>query len=152
MLHPIFIVWNLIDSSYEPISAREFCQLLENCFVFVCFSVQVPFLFVDVQDAILTASPGQSVTLKCVAKFNQQRPPASYKWSKDGRVLPESNSSLAISYVNAADIHKNYRCSRKSASSRDVQCKGDYQCSVSLLGLPEIRDDANANVGVILSM
>ena len=114
-------------------------------------SVQVPFLFVDLADAVLPATSGGSVVLNCNTLVSSQRPPAAYKWTKGLTVLPESSSTFTITYTNATIINNNYQCARKGSSVREVQCNATYQCSTSLVDLPEIKDGAKGNVTVILS-
>jgi len=117
--------------------------------LFACEDFQAPFLFVDkLENLSLPASPSTSVTLNCIAKFSLQRPPA-YNWSKDGTILSESSSSLTITYSSATNIYKNYHCTRKSVSLRDVQCSSTYQCSASLPGL-QVKGDTKGNVTVTL--
>ena len=119
------------------------------------FSVQVPFLYVVVNNATLRAAHGASVTLSCTTKSSKQRPHAVVKeWRKDGVKLAESSSSLTITYSNASDTNNKYHCVSLSSSIRDVQCTAVYQCSASLVavaGLPEIKDLKNSTVTVILS-
>ena len=117
----------------------------------VFLSVQVPFLFVDLDDAVLPASSGGSVVLNCNTLVSNQRPPAAYKWTKDGADLSGSSSSFTIRFTSATDIINNYQCARKSSSVRDVECNATYQCSTSLVDLPKIKDHAKGNVTVILS-
>lgn len=125
--------------------------LVVLCYVGICsISVQVPFLFVSkLEDVALPASSNASVTLNCIAKFSQQRPP-SYGWRKDGKDLAGSSSSITVTYSKAIDIHNNYYCVKKSLPSREVQCSATYQCTASLPGL-QVKNDTKANVTVILS-
>ena len=120
------------------------------------FSVQVPFLYVIVNNATLLAAPSESVTLNCITKSSKQRPHAVVKeWRKDGvQLADESSSSLTITYSNASDTNSKYHCAPLNSSSRDVQCTAVYQCSASLptvAGLPEIESQGNSTVTVILS-
>ena len=121
------------------------------------FSVQVAFLYVfNVNNATLPAAHGASVSLNCTTKSREQQPLAIvYEWKKDGvKLAHKSSSSLKITYSNASDINNKYRCVSLSSSSRDVQCTAVYQCSASLVavaGLPEIKDEGNSTVNVILS-
>ena len=120
------------------------------------FSVQVPFLYVVVNNATLPAARGAFVTLNCITKSSKQRPHVVVKeWRKDGvKLADESSSSLTITYSNASDANNKYRCVSLSSSSRDIQCTAVYQCSASLVavaGLPEIKDLGNSTVTVILS-
>ena len=118
--------------------------------IVVCFfSVHVPFFLVSkLEDVSLPASPSASVKLNCIAKFSPQRTPV-YQWRKDGQVLPESSSSITITYSSATDIYRNYHCARKSVSLREVHCSSTYQCSVSLTGL-QLKGDTKGNVNVTL--
>ena len=128
-----------------------FCLALAlglSLFLFL-FSVQVPFLVVDkLDDDELSATVNAVVTLDCIADFSQQRPPV-YKWSRDGKVLGETSSSLTITYRSATDINKNYHCARNSPSNREVQCISTYQCTASLPGT-QVTDGTKANVTVTL--
>ena len=109
---------------------------------------------VNVNIATLAAAHGASVMLNCVIKSSKQRPHV-IEWSKDGvKLADKSNSSLTITYSNASDTHNKYHCVSLSSSSRDIQCTAVYQCSASLTtvaGLPEIKDQGNSTVTVILS-
>ena len=110
----------------------------------------------NVNNATLRATNGQSVTLNCVTRSSKQRPHATVtEWRKDGVKLPDQSSSLlTITYSNASDINNKYHCVSLSSSSRDVQCTAIYQCSASLVtvaGLPEIDNQGNSTVTVILS-
>ncbi|XP_074611760.1 receptor-type tyrosine-protein phosphatase S-like isoform X5 [Acropora palmata] len=123
--------------------------------LFGCRDFQVPFLYVNVNNATLRAAHGESVTLNCITKSSKQRPHAVVKeWRKDGvQLADESSSSLTISYSNANDTNNKYRCVPLSSSSREVQCTAVYQCSASLTtvaGLPEIENQGNSTVTVIL--
>lgn len=130
-------------------------KLLQYILVFlnvvIFFPAQVPFLFIEkLQDGTLPASPPGSVTLNCVAKFSKQRPP-EYKWGRGVTDLPETKSSLTITYTSAIYINSNYYCARKSSLRREVQCRATYKCYTSLIDLPQIKDDAEATVTVVLS-
>ena len=109
----------------------------------------------NVSDATLQAAHHASVTLNCITKSSEQQPHAIvYEWRKDGDKLAESTSSLRITYSNASDTNNKYRCVSLSSLSRDVQCTAVYQCSASLVtvaGLPEIENQGNSTVTVILS-
>ena len=125
-----------------------FC--VPSVFHFFIFLVQVPYIFVSkLKDAQLTASPGASVTLNCIASFSPQRPPA-YEWSKGATVLPGSNSSLTVAYKSATDTRANYHCVRTNPSAREVNCSSTYQCTASLPGM-QVKDATKANVHVVLS-
>ena len=122
------------------------------------FSVQVAFLHVNVyvNNATLPAAHGASVSLNCTTKSKEQQPLAIvYEWKKDGvKLAHKSSSSLTITYRNASDTNNKYRCVSLSSPSRDVQCTAVYQCSASLVtvaGLPEIKNQGNSTVTVILS-
>ena len=117
------------------------------------FSVEVAFLHVNVNNATLVATHGRSVMLNCIIKSSKQRS-HDIEWRKDGLKLAESSSLLTITYSNASDTNNKYHCVSVSSSSRDVQCTAVYQCSASLTtvaGLPEIKDQGNSTVTVILS-
>ena len=125
-------------------------------FLVFFFSVQVAFLHVNVNNATLRAAHYASVRLNCTTNSSKQRRHALVnEWRKDGVKLPdESGSSLTISYINASDIIDKYHCVSLSSSSRDIQCTAIYQCSASLTtvaGLPEIKNQGNSTVTVILS-
>ena len=110
----------------------------------------------NINNATLRAAHGASVRLNCTTKSSKQRHHALVnEWRKDGVKLPdESGSSLRISYINASDINDKYRCVSLGSSSRDIQCTAVYQCSASLTtiaGLPEIKNQGNSTVTVILS-
>ena len=108
----------------------------------------------NVNNATLAAVHGASVMLNCIIKSSKQRPHV-IEWRKDGvKLADKSNSSLTITYSNASDTNNKYHCVSLSSSSRDVQCAAVYQCSASLTtvaGLPEIKDQGNSTVTVILS-
>ena len=153
-----------IVSKQDKISYNEISMILGlgchlQCVLLIIpwlFSVQVPFLYVNVNNATLRAAHGESVTLNCSTKSSKQRPHAVVKeWRKDGvKLADESSSSLTISYSNANDTNNKYRCVPLSSSSREVQCTAVYQCSASLTtvaGLPEIENQGNSTVTVILS-
>ena len=118
------------------------------------FSVQVAFLHVNVNNVTLAAAHGASVMLNCIIKSSKQRPHV-IEWKNDGvKLADKSSSSLTITYSNASDTNNKYHCVSLSSSSRDVQCTAVYQCSASLstvAGLPEIKDQGNSTVIVILS-
>ena len=129
--------------------------LLPFGFFFV-FSVQVAFLYVNVNNAILRAAHHASVRLNCTIKSSKQRHHALINgWRKDGvKLHNESGSSLTISYINASDTIDKYHCVSLSSSSRDIQCTAVYQCSAALVavaGLPEIKNQGNSTLTVILS-
>ena len=110
----------------------------------------------NVSNATLPAAHGASVTLNCSTKSSkQQAHPIIYEWRKDGiHLANKSSSSLTIPYSNASDTNNKYHCVSLSSSSRDIQCTAVYQCSASLTtvaGLPEIKDQGNSTVTVILS-
>ena len=110
----------------------------------------------NVSNATLPAAHGSSVSLNCSTKSSKQQPHRIiYEWRKDGiHLANKSSSSLTITYSNASDINNKYHCVSSSSSSRDVQCTAVYQCSASLTtvaGLPEIKDQGNSTVTVILS-
>ncbi|XP_067027638.1 uncharacterized protein, partial [Acropora muricata] len=121
--------------------------------LFGCRDFQVAFLHVNVNNATLAAVHGASVMLNCIIKSSKQRPHV-IEWRKDGvKLADKSNSSLTITYSNASDTNNKYHCVSLSSSSRDVQCTAVYQCSASLTtvaGLPEIKDQGNSTVTVIL--
>ena len=120
--------------------------------LFFFFSVQVAFLHVNVNNVTLAAAHGAYVMLNCI-KSSKQRPHV-IEWRKDGVKLAESSSLLTITYSNASDTNNKYHCVSLSSSSREVQCTAVYQCSASLTtvaGLPEIKDQGNSTVTVILS-
>ena len=109
-----------------------------------------------VNNATLRAAHGESVTLNCVTKSSKQRPHAVVKeWKKDGvQLADKSSSSLTITYSNASDTNNKYHCVSLSSSSRDIQCTAVYQCSALLVandGLPEIKNQGNSTLTVILS-
>ena len=107
----------------------------------------------NVKNVTLAAARGESVMLNCIIKSSKQRPHV-IEWRKDGVKLAESSSSLTITYSNASDTNNKYHCVSLSSSSRDVQCTAVYQCLASLTavaGLPEIKDQGNSTVTVILS-
>ncbi|XP_067027507.1 receptor-type tyrosine-protein phosphatase T-like isoform X2 [Acropora muricata] len=119
--------------------------------LFGCRDFQVAFLHVNVNNVTLAAAHGASVMLNCI-KSSKQRPHV-IEWRKDGVKLAESSSLLTITYSNASDTYNKYHCVSVSSSSRDVQCTAVYQCSASLTtvaGLPEIKDQGNSTVTVIL--
>ena len=123
---------------------------------FCCFSVEIAFLYVNVDNATLRAAHGASVRLNRSTKSGKQWHHALVnEWRKDGVKLPdESGSSLTISYINASDINDKYHCVSLSSSSHDIQCTAVYQCSASLVGvagLPESKNQGNSTVTVILS-
>ncbi|XP_067027504.1 receptor-type tyrosine-protein phosphatase S-like isoform X3 [Acropora muricata] len=123
--------------------------------LFGCRDFQVAFLYVIVNNATLRATHGASLRLNCTTKSSKQRPHSLVnEWRKDGDKLPdESGSSLTISYFNASDINDKYHCVSLSSSSRDIECTAVYQCSASLdavAGLPEIKNQGNSTVTVIL--
>ena len=100
----------------------------------------------------MAAAHGANVTLNGI-KSSKQRPHV-IEWKKDGVKLAESSSLLTITYSNAIDTNSKYHCVSLSSSSRDIQCTAVYQCSASLTtvaGLPEIKDQGNSTVTVILS-
>ena len=110
----------------------------------------------NVNNATLPAAHGASVRLNCTTKSSKQQPLAIvYEWKKDGvKLAHKSSSSLKLTYRNASDINNNYHCVSLSSSSRNVQCTAVYQCSASLTtvaGLPEIKDQGNLTVTVVLS-
>ena len=110
----------------------------------------------NVNNATLQAAHYESVRLNCTTNSSKQRRHALVnEWRKDGVKLPdESGSSLTISYINASDIIDKYHCVSLSSSSRDIECTAVYQCSASLTtvaGLPEIKNQGNSTVTVILS-
>ena len=120
------------------------------------FSVEVPFLYVNVHNATLLAAHRASITLNCTTKSSKQRPHAVVKeWRKDGvQLADESSSSLKITYSNASDTNNKYHCAPLNSSSRDVQCTAVYQCSASLstvAGLPQIESQGNSTVILMLS-
>ena len=108
----------------------------------------------NVNNVTLAAAYGASVMLNCIIKASKQRPHV-IEWRKDGvKLTDKSNSSLTITYSNASDTYNKDRCVSLSSSSRDVECTAVYQCSASLVtvaGLPEIKDQGNSTVTVILS-
>ncbi|XP_067027637.1 uncharacterized protein [Acropora muricata] len=119
--------------------------------LFGCRDFQVAFLHVNVNNVTLAAAHGAYVMLNCI-KSSKQRPHV-IEWRKDGLKLAESSSLLTITYSNASDTYNKYHCVSVSSSSRDVQCTAVYQCSASLTtvaGLPEIKDQGNSTVTVIL--
>ncbi|XP_074611775.1 uncharacterized protein LOC141866211 isoform X2 [Acropora palmata] len=120
--------------------------------LFGCRDFEVAFLHVNVNNATLVATHGRSVMLNCIIKSSKQRS-HDIEWRKDGLKLAESSSLLTITYSNASDTNNKYHCVSVSSSSRDVQCTAVYQCSASLTtvaGLPEIKDQGNSTVTVIL--
>ena len=108
----------------------------------------------DVNNVTLAAAHGASVMLYCIIKSSKQRPHV-IEWRNDGvKLADKSSSSLTITYSNASDTNNKYHCVSLSSSSRDVQCTAVYQCSASLVavaGLPEIKEQGNSTVTVILS-
>ena len=110
-----------------------------------------------VNNAILLAARGASVTLNCTTKSSKQQPGAIVKeWRKDGvKILADKQSpSLTITYSNAIDTNNKYHCVSLSSSNRDVKCTAFYQCSASLItvaGSPQIKNQGNSTVTVILS-
>ncbi|XP_015759656.1 PREDICTED: receptor-type tyrosine-protein phosphatase F-like, partial [Acropora digitifera] len=120
--------------------------------LFGCKDFQVAFLHVNVNNATLAAVHSASVMLNCIIKSSKQRPHVM-EWRKDGvKLADESSSLLTVTYSNASDTSSKYHCVSVS-SSRDVQCTAVYQCSASLTtvaGLPEIKDQGNSTVTVIL--
>ncbi|XP_067027641.1 uncharacterized protein [Acropora muricata] len=120
--------------------------------LFGCRDFQVAFLHVNVNNATLVAAHGRSVMLNCIIKSSKQRS-HDIEWRKDGLKLAESSSLLTITYSDASDTYNKYHCVCVSSSSRDIQCTAVYQCSASLTtvaGLPEIKDQGNSTVTVIL--
>ena len=124
--------------------------------LFLLFSVQVAFLYVNVNNAPLRAAHHASVRLNCTTRSSKQQPLAIvYEWKKDGvNLANKSSSSLTVTYSNASDTNNKYRCVSWSSSSRDIQCTAVYQCSASLVtvaGLPEFKSQGNSTVTVTLS-
>ena len=110
----------------------------------------------NINNATLRAAHGASVRLNCTTNSSKhQRRALVNEWRKDGvKLTDESGSSLRISYINASDIIDKYHCVSLSSSSRDIQCTAVYRCSASLVavaGLPEIKNQGNSTVTVILS-
>ena len=107
----------------------------------------------NVSIATLPAAHGASVSLNCITGSSQQWPHALvYDWRKDGvKLADESSSSLTITYSNAGDIFNNCHCVSLSSSSRYVQCTAVYQCSVTGVGLPEVKKRGNSTLTVLLS-
>ena len=134
----------------------SFSVLCTISLLFLLFSVQVAFLYVNVNNASLQAAHHASVWLNCTTKSSKQQPLAIvYEWRKDGvNLANELSSSLTITYSNASDTSNKYRCVSLSSSSRDVQCIAVYQCSASLVtvaGMPEFKSQGNSTVTVTLS-
>ena len=141
--------------SFKVCVIRVCYQTLVLLIFHFLFSVQVPFLYVNVNDATLQATHHAFVTLNCNTKSSKQRHHTIiYEWRKDGvKLADESSSPLKITYSNATDTNNEYRCVPNS-SNRDVQCTAVYQCSASLVavaGLPEIENQGNSTVTVKLS-